>query len=315
MKMYVCQGHEGKWTLLLLVVPAAPAPTNTAATVSSPLLLVLLLSLDHLTFPFICSCCLLSGRVLAQIVHLLCRVIVAAVDACINVIVLGDARSIGIVDMLLFVNQSGSMGSKELVAEVWPRCGIDTEGRGGLYSITSTYHQTILRCASSCQLHGFPRLVAAAKAQSGGAIADGSFFQKCVSVIVRSSAYPAGFVSWAANRTGTCVSRLRWWCLQQWAQRKHCVSLVSATDVDEPEFQRYRSQLCGDALSALAGQLGVAAYLQFLGTLLQQVMAASADWVEIEMVLFAARVVHLEVLQATHHSSRSFLTVSPRRFA
>ena len=145
-----------------------------------------------------------------------------------------------------------------------------------------------------------PRLVEASHSQRGGGIADGSFFQKCVSVIMRSSAYPAGFVSWATNRTGTREPR-PWLvvtadCLG--VRHTSCridVAGCCSADLEESDFNRYRGQLCSDALSALAGELGIAAYLQYIGTLLQQFMASGANWVDVEMVLFATRVAHLQV--------------------
>ena len=67
-----------------------------------------------------------------QIVHKLCRVIVGAVDACVNVVCLGEARSMAILDMLLFVNQSATLASKEFVAELWPRYDYSCPSRRGV---------------------------------------------------------------------------------------------------------------------------------------------------------------------------------------
>ncbi len=56
-----------------------------------------------------------------QVVHLLSRVLVGLVDSCAYILMLGDARSERVLSALLFVNQDGELGCRELVAEVWPR--------------------------------------------------------------------------------------------------------------------------------------------------------------------------------------------------
>lgn len=166
-----------------------------------------------------------------DVAHLLSRVLVGLVDSCANILLLGDPRSERILSALLFVNQHGELGCRELVAEVWPK------------------------------------LIAVPKSQRMGVFTDASFFQKCVGVLVHSAAYPPGFVSWAKN----------------------------SLDFGQTEFMRYRGQLCGEALSAVAGDIGVSSYLQFLGSLLQQALGSSAGWTAVEMVLFGTRVVNLEV--------------------
>jgi hypothetical protein len=77
----------------------------------------------HLHGPARVSClrvrsCVATG---VQVAHLLCRVLVGLVDACGKVLVAGEPRAEALLDLLLAVNQGGTLSTKEMVAEVWPR--------------------------------------------------------------------------------------------------------------------------------------------------------------------------------------------------